>query len=143
MRSILIPIHSVVDVITNSSSEIFTWANENAADVAIDLINNMMQVMKVPGTATDYFNFEIVVDPDWIENMRDVAEDMVKYNDTNATTEEIEDHLASGGWENEYLLESDGPRPKGTHLYVTAKDGTPVNVENAFFRMFESVECST
>ncbi len=42
MKSLLIPVHSFVDVITNSSSEVFVSADEKTVEAVKDLIDNLL-----------------------------------------------------------------------------------------------------
>jgi hypothetical protein len=54
-----IPIHSIVDVITNSSSVLYTEAHQGSVDLAKKLINKVLSVAGTPLTADDLFNISV------------------------------------------------------------------------------------
>lgn len=59
METIKIKLHSVVDVITNSSTVIYTYQN-GSIEPAKELINEMIKLAGIEGkTADDLFTFEI------------------------------------------------------------------------------------
>lgn len=59
-----IPFHSFIDVITNSSTEIFVGCHSNTIAFAKDFINELLKVSKSDKTADDLFEFEIVGEND-------------------------------------------------------------------------------
>lgn len=56
---IKINIHSLIDVITNSSTEIFVNSHANTIRYFKELIEDLMKCMDVEGKAEDYFEFYI------------------------------------------------------------------------------------
>jgi len=60
---VIIPIHSVIDVITNSSTEIFTNASSNSPKLMKDVINSILQVAGCDKTADDLFDIELKTVP--------------------------------------------------------------------------------
>lgn len=60
MKTLLIPIHSFVDLITNSSSETFVNATEKSVDTVKDLVNGMLKLSASSLTCDDLFKIEIV-----------------------------------------------------------------------------------
>lgn len=60
---VFIPVHSIVDVITNSSSVIYTEASYNAIELAKKIINSVLALGGSNKTADDLFNFKIVALP--------------------------------------------------------------------------------
>ena len=62
---IKINIHSLIDVITNSSTEIFVNSHANTIKYFKELIEDLMKCMNVEGKAEDYF--ELYIDEDSIE----------------------------------------------------------------------------
>ena len=62
MHSITIPIHSFVDVITNSSSEVFVTANEKTVEVVKEIINVYLKDAGYAETADQLFDIELVYD---------------------------------------------------------------------------------
>jgi len=56
---IKINIHSLIDVITNSSTEIFVNSHANTIKYFKELIEDLMKCMDVKGKAEDYFEFKL------------------------------------------------------------------------------------
>jgi len=64
-NSYIIRVHSFVDLITNSSTELFVSANNKSAETVQDIINGILALGGSTVKAEDLFTFEIVVeDPD-------------------------------------------------------------------------------
>jgi len=58
MKTMKIPVHSVIDIITNSSSEIFC-NSEKSIEPAKDLINEMLRLMGSDKTCDDIFEISL------------------------------------------------------------------------------------
>ncbi len=54
-------LHSIVDVITNSSTEIFTWIRSDAISQAKKNVQAYMDLMGVEGSVDELFDFKIAV----------------------------------------------------------------------------------
>jgi len=61
MTKIIIPVHSVVDLITNSSTEIYTSATDKTISTITDFANTMLSVGGSPLRAADVFDVKLVV----------------------------------------------------------------------------------
>jgi hypothetical protein len=59
MKSVTIPIHSFVDLITNSSSEIFVSANERTVKLIEELINHLLKGAGSTKTSNDLFSIAV------------------------------------------------------------------------------------
>jgi hypothetical protein len=57
---IIIPVHSFVDLITNSSSEIFSSATDGTVTAAKDLINKVLAAGKSEKTCSDLFKVKLL-----------------------------------------------------------------------------------
>ncbi len=57
---IYIPIHSIVDLITNSSSELFVTSTNDTPAAATALINDFLKLSGSNKTSTDLFNIKTV-----------------------------------------------------------------------------------
>jgi len=55
-----IQIHSFIDVITNSSTEIFITTNKKALEFAKSLVDKILKLAKVNGSFDDFFTIEYV-----------------------------------------------------------------------------------
>ena len=103
MKSIIIPIHSMIDVITNSSSEIYVAANKNTIKAIKKLINDLINASQkeptahyIPYTADDLFTFEIVyscTNEDYDEVFLTEKEINVKKKEIEETLEKLEKEL--------------------------------------------------
>lgn len=61
MKSIAINLHSMTDLITNSSTTIFTYS-DGSLDVCKDMINEFFKTCGVDKTADEVFNFVVLCD---------------------------------------------------------------------------------
>jgi hypothetical protein len=59
MKTIIIPFHSFVDVITNSSTTIFVGCHDNTIKYAKELIDTLLKTMGSDKKADDLFEFEV------------------------------------------------------------------------------------
>jgi hypothetical protein len=59
MKKLALPIHSVVDVITNSSTQIYVQFNESALTTVKELIDNLLSIGGSILKSDDLFEFEI------------------------------------------------------------------------------------
>src|ERR1035437_3820902 len=98
---IIVPVHSLVDVITNSSSELYTWASEDSVKHTKILITEIMESLGVPGSVEDYFDITMEIDPEWKKNVKQLdlryytedAEIIDKFIQTGGCIESIRDKL--------------------------------------------------
>ena len=70
-----INIHSVVDVITNSSTTIYTYSEASSVDRAKELMQELMKVFGVTGDVDDYFEFCLYPSENWLDPHSDNAYD--------------------------------------------------------------------
>ena len=62
MQKLIIKVHSIVDVITNSSTVIYTQADEGTIKSVKELINALLAIGKSELTADDLFEFSLEKD---------------------------------------------------------------------------------
>jgi hypothetical protein len=62
-----INIHSVVDVITNSSTTIYTYSDEGSVTSAKEVLAKLMKVLGVEGSVDDYFEIFIGPGGQWLD----------------------------------------------------------------------------
>ena len=91
-QSITVNLHSFVDIITNSSTVIFTYAAANAEQMVKNLINEILS--NVDGstlTADDLYDIKTVINPDEYEGVVDSLLDDVpeKYEQLVADINEL------------------------------------------------------
>lgn len=77
MSPVLIPIHSFVDLITNSSTEIYVSANDKTVGTIREVVDNILVAGGSALKASDLFDFALVVeDPEsWPTKMHPVDSD--------------------------------------------------------------------
>lgn len=98
-----IPIHSFVDLITNSSSEVFVSASQKSVDTVKELVGNLLALSGCPVQPEELFSFELVN----TYRARD-------YRDVELSKEE-------------YLKELETPDNR-----FLEKDGSPINSEDGY-----------
>lgn len=121
-NKIYIPIHSLVDVITNSSSVVYSCATSHAVEIGTEMIRKMMDVFGIKGEPTDYFNIYVCPDPNWVWEM----EDQRQYDEPQ-TDEEFQEFINKA-------IDHDGCTR--TTLVIESKDSS-VCLTKEFFKMFE------
>ena len=90
MKVIKIKLHSIVDLITNSSTTIFTYSQGSLGEVK-SLINEMLKVFEIPNkTADDLFYFGVFADDYSSAGDRDDDDEENGYPYSNADYEEEE-----------------------------------------------------
>jgi hypothetical protein len=106
-----ISVHSFVDVITNSSSVVFIWPSGNSIKMMEDMIQNFMDIMKIPGKPSDYFEIDFRIDTNDWSGIKERFEEKYscykpKFGDLNSV-ERFRDEFGSL-W---YKLMPEGPEP--------------------------------
>jgi len=71
MKKLEIPVHSVVDVITNSSTVIYVQATDSTIKLAKELIDSILKVANSDKTADDLFEFSIEPGEGWLDDRID------------------------------------------------------------------------
>lgn len=128
MKSLIIPIHSFVDVITNSSSEIFVAADAGTIKTIKKLVDNLIAAGGGTLTAADLFTFDIVYrcyDPKYdevyltseeIKKKREELDEIIE-NPEKYTEKQVED---AGEWQ--FGDDSDGYEQSSVRVEVKDKD---------------------
>jgi len=161
---IFIPVHSVVDVITNSSSVIYTEALKNSVAVMTELINDILKMGESSKTADDLFVISNQLLPvsgleDWLryegpdeledgdlpENIATILKAMDEFvGDYKAESafanELIEKHEAElFKYFNELSDDNDYGMPTVlNHLVIKTKDGVDTKFADRILSMFDS-----
>ena len=73
-----IKMHSFVDVITNSSTEIFTSVTDNGVENLYEIINAVMKICNISGEAKDFFEIRTV--PEDYYKISELALDDEEFN---------------------------------------------------------------
>ena len=133
MKSIRIAVHSFVDIITNSSSEIYVSATSRTIDTAKAVINSILALQGVGVTADDLFDVKLTYG---IKNY-EKTDGEFKYFDT-------EDERTTWAEANE-LDEYDEYTTEVSELVITPKQDTPelkavVEALEAFLNSQDTIE---
>jgi len=149
-----IPVHSIVDVITNSSTVIYTEATRNAVELSKTLINRVLSVAGSDKTADDLFDISVRVYPDDLHsyiryNLSD--HDAMPDEDTMRKALSLSDYRsrldAIRAWEKDnqdalnvlFSGKSAGPESGITStLIVTTKDGVDIEFAKTVLGMFNT-----
>jgi len=122
-----IPMHSVIDLITNSSTEIFTYS-ENSLEPAKELINEILKLQGVDKTCDDVFDLSIQFD----EYGLDQYIEFENY-DRDIDGDEIRKQILEGNkpdWFEDYHVE--------TNLVIEPKDEAYANLAELMVKFLYS-----
>jgi len=163
MKELRLKIHSVVDVITNSSTVIYTEASESAIETAKSIIDDILKVAGSGKTADDLFTFEVKVLPTDSEEMLfynegeledlgiklpqdlvELLEKVDKEEDYKKGRQMVRDWLAENGERFEALfsdcesnmLEYDGGNNLAKTLIIKTKDGEELPLAKKAMSLF-------
>jgi hypothetical protein len=156
--TITLKLHSIIDVITNSSTEIYTYVGKYSIDKAYELLNEILKIAGSDKKAEDLFDVKLVLTEDLIDHFTCIDEEdwpselendeiskalLVEYNQLSNYTEKrafIQNKIRPCLTENnrwEYFKTDN--YSADTKLVITAKDK---NISNAdlftkFFNLFK------
>ena len=133
MKAVKIKMHSLIDLITNSSTEIFTYS-EGSVEPMKEMINEILGTFGIKETCDDMFNTVVMCDneyqyEEYITKLKDDEEDLPKDYDESIDIEQLVEDVKAGKvskpkWfeeveesENEW----DYLQPE-TYLYIIPKD---------------------
>jgi hypothetical protein len=154
MKLVIKP-HSVVDIITNSSTVIYTWAAANAKEMVEDLINEVLDnIDNLAIRADDLYDIEVRVTDD---AMQSVADRLLN-NEEDAGLTEVHEQSKNLGWREyskkmvEYIranysideLNNMSSDPYGydyplkTDIVVTSKQGRESKIDKILPNLFET-----
>lgn len=132
--TIKIPIHSFVDVITNSSSEIFVVADDNTKVLCKDLINNFLSMTGSDKKADDLFDIKLVC--------------VLRCEETDHEDMEFQSEQERTNWCNEHDVDEYGDYVVHfSYIRVTSKSDDPAVVSvangiNSLLNSLSGIECS-
>ena len=119
-----IPIHSFVDLITNSSSEIFVSADVNTVKAVKKLIDNILKASGSDKTSDDLFDIGLgyeVTDTETYDNKFVTKAEFEKIEETYQEWEDGDQRRAEPRFQPRY---SDGDY-RNSNILVTVKDDVP------------------
>lgn len=131
----LLTIHSVVDVITNSSTVCYVKAGDTTIKTVKEIINSLLQGFGIVKTADDLFRFDLVYDEDTMDDYRtnrienEYEEEINKFGDDYKGASEFIDTIcakfekAPPEWWNNYESVDYGDEDISIYLKVTPKPG--------------------
>lgn len=135
MKTITFKIHSFVDLITNSSSEVFIAASKSTVDTVKEIVNTLLKQSNSSATCDDLFDIDFVipkgayiVNPDYDEDDEDSEEEICLKKDLPSDSPLFKKYSDSM---------SDGDGYIKTSLRVTAKNDNPETIKVA--NLFEKI----
>jgi hypothetical protein len=118
-KSLYLPIHSFVNLITNSSSEIFVCADESTVEAVKAVIDNLLKGAGSDKTADELFTFTLTVE---IDNPETYEERKISGKGYTLT---VDVNSAEG---KQAIEDYSGDNPQESGILVTPKDGTNENL---------------
>ena len=161
----ILNIHSIIDIITNSSTEIFTYCGDSSITGAYELLNEVLKVAGSDKRAEDLFDIEFkyeeeIITESFLEAVEDCPEDfdediqkILKEKDKILTIESINDrykklyeYYLNTVWP--YIVEHDlieqynqnyNGLDYSTKIKITAKDisKSDMDIFEKFFSLFD------
>lgn len=101
LPKISINFHSIVDVITNSSTVIYVQCTSNTIKMTKELINSILNIAKSDKMADDLFDFKIVTNE---ENEVDSISDNLDDYEKDALNLGFTKEDIDGGWEKRLVI---------------------------------------
>lgn len=154
--TITIKTHSLVDIITNSSTVIFTWASGNAEAMVLELIDEVLSVAGSDKKAADLYDIEVRVIMDELEGLlEEMLEDEEDAGLMEISAKEYgegkEYDSWSAHWEAmlQYLMDTVPQKtlmkrenymgfPPSTEIVVTRRDGKNTKVDAILNNLFSA-----
>lgn len=140
---IIIPVHSLVDVITNSSSEMYTWASEDSVKHTKNLIKEIMESLDVAGSVEDYFDITMEIDPEWVESVKGALLNRWEQSEEEITN--INNFIETGGAVEKIRNKldcADYPIRGGTILKIkSVQTNKNIDLQDAIEKIFVSDDC--
>ncbi len=129
----MLEIKSCIDVITNSSTEVFTYVTEEGVAALKNIIDGIIAISGGNGKCDDYFNIEMVMKENALETAKEYYEDehWKEENDgtyVEPTEEQLREYVLKLHRDSIKHMESG---PMFDNLKISAKD--PKNQEFADF----------
>jgi len=124
MEKVVLNVHSIIDVITNSSTEIYTCTHGKTIEYMKELLNSVLKAGGSKKTADDLYDFKIKLDGD----KRAEAEEFFQHQGMSKeeAVEEVS-RLDSAGEFKQYYLDNIDEVGDGNYednFVVTPKGGT-------------------
>jgi hypothetical protein len=127
MEHIELSIHSIIDVITNSSTEIYCSYDKQSVESAKSIINTILKIAGAEKTADDYFDIYLWIDK-WA--LIDIKSQMLK---EDYTEEEIDKLIAE---KNKIILKY--ASDSSMRLIIATKDGAESNMLTKMWDIFNA-----
>lgn len=67
--------HSMIDLITNSSTSVYIYPSQEAIEKSKELIQNIFNIIGFEEKVEDYFEFSYEIDPDFVERLIDMGDE--------------------------------------------------------------------
>lgn len=122
VNQLVIPIHSVVDIITNSSTVIYTGTQDSAKSAIRNIINHILEQAGSDKEALDLYDIKVVGTGDMeIDDLLDQRGIYYKYPNYNEEYKKLENELGVAFEQIKTEFADSGAYPKSS-LVVTPKN---------------------
>lgn len=121
-------LHSVVDIITNSSSVIYTCINTDYEKFIYKGLNNILRALNINQPAEELFNIKVVVDEcklddlhwDWDDLSKDKQRELYGNSFDRFVEEYIEDYDSMGNGREIKVYDNQGNEVEFISLFINA-----------------------
>lgn len=137
MNQIKVAVHSTVDLITNSSTSIFTWSDKSCVDAARTLMSTLMEAMGVKGSVDDFFTIKLEPSEYALDVFLDNKDD---YIEEYPELEEMDTYEQVKAWlteHPEYIPEVGKYDFPGSTLAIYTKDNTKLELVKEVQKLFK------
>jgi len=150
MQKMFIPLHSVTDLITNSSTTIFTYS-ESSVTALEDMINELFKTLNINKTCEDVFKLVVIGGDQYLyseyiaelkENDENYPEGITEETDVREIFDKVKyGELEKPDWFNkaEEKEHWSGYRPD-TYLHIIAKDKSYENLAKLIYNFLYSTD---
>lgn len=138
-EKLVIPIHSFIDVVTNSSTSIYVGCHDNTIEYAKELIDTLLQVAGSDKKVDDLFTFEIHADFDYecdkiMENLSEYYPESeledISWDKEKELAKAIFDKMNSGEIEPHDAFGTDGQWDFDTRtLIIKSKENDQLSID--------------
>lgn len=156
MKIIRIPVHSIVDIITNSSTVVYVNSTSNTIDYTKKFLNQIIKSVGVDGDVDDYFDVTLELTEsialEWFENMdsgeiqellegykkyKGVIYDDLKWEEQKTVLKDVSNRIMIGEIKKPDRWGLDREDRDQRELFIKPKKGVPINLTKQVHEIFE------
>jgi hypothetical protein len=121
-----IPIHSMVDVITNSSTVTYIYAHSKSIQYAKNVLEKIMEILNVDGEVDDYFDIKLILNDRGLDYIWD------NMDEENLTEDELQSMIDN----NDPALLEYVSEQEYFDISINPKSDVDTNIADMFLNIF-------